>query len=174
MKDELEKYILENREAFDHQEPPEDAWKKIAQKRGIHSFSGPNFNQLWKAAAVVFFVIAIGLWLERRSLVEPYVSEQAIELRQAEMYYEGIIEQKISLVNNDQYLTQELGKTFAGDIYQLDSVYRKLKLTWEETPTERVRDAMIVNLQMRIELLNQQLQILETVKFRKNEKSVDL
>jgi hypothetical protein len=66
MKDKLEEYIKENKEKMDHLEPPVGLWNKI-QKGNDASKKDFNYNLLWKAAAVIFFAIALGLWFDRPS-----------------------------------------------------------------------------------------------------------
>jgi chromosome segregation ATPase len=59
----------------------------------------------------------------------------------------------------------ELYKKFAGDIQKLDSAYHSLRNTLNANPnTEQLLQAMISNLQMQIDLLNQQLTIIQKVK----------
>jgi hypothetical protein len=69
-------------------------------------------------------------------------------------------------------LSQELdlGKDFANEINMLDSMYAVLKKDMQNGNEENLVDAMILNLQLRIEILNQQLNIIQSIETRKNEK----
>jgi hypothetical protein len=67
-------------------------------------------------------------------------------------------------------IEEDFGKDLAG----LDSSYHRLKRELASTPNkEQIMDAMILNLQMRMEILNKQLKTLEKIKSiksnRKNE-----
>ncbi|OJJ16613.1 hypothetical protein BKI52_32380 [marine bacterium AO1-C] len=93
------------------------------------------------------------------------------ELAEAESYYtEKIAEKKKAL---DQYNLDDLAlkEEFKGDISELDSTYRALKKELYTVPgKEKVSEAMILNLQTRIEILNQQLKILEKTQKEKGKK----
>ncbi len=61
-----------------------------------------------------------------------------------------------------------------GDISGLDSSYARLKRELVNTPNkERIIEAMIINLQMRMDILNQQLKTLEKIKQLKSQKKND-
>jgi len=93
------------------------------------------------------------------------------ELAEAESYYtEKIAEKKKAL---DAYKLDDLAlkEEFKGDISELDSTYRALKKELYTVPgKEKVSEAMIMNLQTRIEILNQQLKILEKTRKEKEKK----
>ena len=90
------------------------------------------------------------------------------ELAEAESYYtEKIAEKKKEL---DQYKLDDvaLKEEFKGDISELDSTYNALRKELYTVPSkEKVSEAMILNLQTRIEILNQQLKILEKTRKEK-------
>ena len=93
------------------------------------------------------------------------------ELAEAESYYtEKIAEKKKEL---DEYKLDDLAlkEEFKGDISELDSTYRALKNELYAVPgKEKVSEAMIMNLQTRIEILDQQLRILEKTRKEKSKK----
>ena len=65
-----------------------------------------------------------------------------------------------------QYVSNnpEIDKNLLSEIDQLDSTYHELKSNLKEGYNERIIDAMVVNLQMRIDILNRQLDVLEKIK----------
>jgi phage shock protein A len=63
----------------------------------------------------------------------------------------------------------ELYRQFVSDITQLDSSYNSLKKELPANPNrEQLLEAMIQNLQLQTELLNQQLRIIKQIKQAKN------
>jgi hypothetical protein len=96
-------------------------------------------------------------------------------LARVEQYYTHQINEKLATLTNNKVLSPEVQKAFLADVEKLDSAYQQLKLTMKDTPSDKVKDAMIVNLQTRIELLNTQLEILENIKnVKKDEKAYNI
>ena len=95
----------------------------------------------------------------------PVLSE---EFNQAEDYYVSLINQKRQSIKDQ--LTPEQQEQFLVEIDQLDSMYVELKKTYQTNASnDRVMDAMINNLQLRLDILNRQLEILENIKNQNNE-----
>lgn len=175
MSDRLENYIKDNREEMDHMEPPIGMWQRI--EKGSQKNKGLNLNNLWKAAALIFLVLSIGLWLNRPTVDQVIAENENIngELLQVEQYYTSLINEKIDIITSNEALSPAVEKEFLQDVEKLDSAYQQLKFSLETTPSDKIKDAMIVNLQMRIELLNQQLEILEKIKsVKKDEKAYSI
>ncbi len=164
MKDKLEKFILENRNDFDVYEPSENVWTKIEknQKRRLHKTNWKGW--LWKAAAILvifgssllFFemlhykgIHIISLEKEQEEVVIP-------ELKEAEMYYSSIIEEKIREIK--PMLTEHPGmdKEINKDLTELDSMYTELKKDLKDNiATGEVVHALIENYRMRIDILEE-------------------
>ena len=108
--------------------------------------------------------------------LEQKVAQLAPELLEAEAYYSQQISQK--LVQLRSMDLAELGideVQFEQQIGMLDSAYTQMKTDLvESAANERVLNAMIENLQMRMEMLNSQLQILEKVNQIKQDKNNEI
>ncbi len=170
MGDNLEKFIIENRDSFDDATPSEKVWNQIDQDLGKkHSF----WPKMWKVAAVIFMASTIFLVIDRNfnSMNEgPVLSEEFI---QAEDYYISLIAQKRQAIK--EQLTPEQHEQFLVEIDQLDSMYVELKKTYQTNASNnRVTDAMINNLQLRLDILNRQLDILQNIKNQNNEKDTSI
>ncbi len=171
MGDQLEQFIMKNRSSFDDAEPSEKVWKGIDKKVR----KSQNFLQVaWKVAAVIFMVSTVYLLLEknlRDSQFDQLVAEsaqQSEELQQAEDYYTQLI--NVKKLEIQEQLTPDEQDEFLEEIEQLDELYLELKKTYQTTTaSERIVDAMINNLQLRLNILNKQLEILENVKDQNNE-----
>ena len=163
MKDRLEKYIEENKAELDYRTPPDSAWKKIEEK--LQTSSSPNYLRYWQAAAVIFFVVSIGLVLKNYQGAESdiTVSETVVEFETTEEYYFDVIESQQGLLT--RYLQQypDLAADFNSDLAELSRNYNKLKKDFETTGDSQVLNALIQNLQLQQELLHNQLKIIQQI-----------
>jgi hypothetical protein len=180
----LERFIRDNRESFDHLEPSGDVWDKIGTAIGqpqkttrVISMSRAG----WAVAATLFLAFAgiLGYQIFNRP-VEPSIAlgEKKTEIPSDSLVnlidpqygklvsqFTTVIEAKQSELRKLEKDDPELYKKFAGDIQKLDSAYHLLRNTLNANPnTEQLLQAMISNLQMQIDLLNQQLIIIQKVK----------
>ena len=170
MGDQLEKFIMDNRGAFDENVPSDNTWNRIDHKLKEKSKLWPT---VWKVAAVLFMVSTLYLMVDRNSHPmedEPILTE---EFNQAETYYINLITQKRKIIQEE--LTPDHRKQFLSEIDQLDAMYLELKKTYQTNASnDRLMDAMINNLQLRLEILNKQLEILQKIKNQNNEKDATI
>ncbi|WP_462251448.1 hypothetical protein [Ekhidna sp.] len=170
MGDQLENFIMANREGFDNASPSENTWKGIDQRLGDKQSIWPT---VWKVAAMIFMVSTIYLMIDKRQSDEldgPMLSD---EFTQAEDYYVSLIAQRKQAIQ--EQLTPEQHEQFLVEIDQLDSMYLELKKTYQSNASnDRVMDAMISNLQLRLDILNKQLDILQNIKNQNNEKDISI
>lgn len=169
MGDQLEKFIMENREAFDAAVPSDKTWSKIDKRL---TKKGSVWPTIWKVAAMLFMASTIFLMIDKHTNESegPILSE---EFTQAEDYYVTLINQKRQAIKNQ--LTPEQHEQFLVEIDQLDSMYVELKKTYQTNASnDRVMDAMINNLQLRLDILNKQLDILENIKNQNNESDISI
>lgn len=173
MGDELERFITQNREAFDTEIPDEKIWNRIRSKTG----SGNHMLKWWKIAAVLFLLSTVYLLVER-NLGSPYTRDhhstgEVAEFVLVEDYYSQLIAEKTHEIN--QYDRGHLKVEFLREIDRLDEMYAGLKETFKnQNSTDLLVDAMISNLKLRIEILDQQITILEKLKAIENEKDSNI
>jgi hypothetical protein len=157
--DPLRDFFKKNLRSFDHREPPVDAWKNISRAL----WQGDQSRRalvIWRAAAVLFFGLSAYLFLSSGDLGRTReVTRLQGEFRDLETFYAGQIAEKVSLIddfenaNEDDQVTQDLQK--------LDEMYQVLREEMRSKPTEKVKDALILNMLVKIDLLNQQIKKLE-------------
>ncbi len=169
MKDKLEKYIGENKDKLDTGIPSDAVWESI-EKELEEEVPKKIFNltNLWKVAAVFFFGLSIHL-LSQMNQTTDVTSIQVAqtmdeEFLETETFYVSQISTKRTQLLQNSRENPELVKDFTNDINKLDSIYQTLKGELESENTDALQNALIQNLQLRMELLNQQLMILENVK----------
>lgn len=176
--DNLEKFIVNHREEFDNREPADDLWQGIEKGLGKKQGKEPMIGRwIWKAASIILFAAVIGLLVERNMHINEPVriapaGERLTELDQVETYYSRMISQKRQEIQSYLRENPDFRKSFNKDINQLDSMYDGLKTELAHSYSDKIVDAMIVNLQVRIRILNQQLNILQAIeKTKENEKA---
>jgi len=157
--DQLDDFIRKNRSDFDDKEPSGNVWNNIEASMNFGSASFLNSLALWRAAAVVFMVLSAYL-LVPKSFFTSYKSDVAAnEFRDVEAFYFQQISEKVELI--DGFKKNEGLNGFTQDFKQLEAMYMILKEEMRTRPSQKVKDALVLNLLVRINLLNQQLQKLE-------------
>lgn len=155
MKDELKDYIEQHREAFDTKEVPEKIWFNVRQNLfGEKGFWQPI--RYWQAAAVVFFALSSFLFLQDRVGVKQQASLK--EFKATEAFYIEEISEKMKMIHSVN--ASDLNG-FTQDFQQLEAMYMVLREEMNQQPSEKVKDALILNLIIRINLLNKQLHEVE-------------
>jgi len=176
MNDNLEKFIRTHRAALDDKEPSSELWGKIAGEIGSEKKIKPVSRSVvfWRVAAAVFFFATSALLIDKfayRELI-PTVNATTANpaLNEAEGYYLSLISQmkeEITAYGKNDYSDPQ----FNQDMNSLDSVYQVLKLELPLGNEQNIVDAMIQNLQLRIEVLNNQLELIQSTKKLKREKN---
>ena len=168
MKDELEDFISRNRNAFDDKEPSEKVWKGIEHKLFSPVKTLWNSVILWRAAAVVFMALSIYLLIPRNEVRK----QNAVALKEftdVEAFYTKQISEKVELIDA---IRNEGLNGYTQDFQQLEAMYLVLKEEMKSSPSQQVKDALVLNLLVRIDLLNQQLHKLEK-EYKPDEKKAE-
>ena len=161
--DKLEKFVGEHRQEFDTEEPRIQVWDQIkSQLDGSKVISMNRYSWVWKAAAVFLFGLSSYLLIEKQMTsnnqeVAQTGEVQKFALSEIEMHYTSIIEQKRVEILKLGADHPSLIQNFQNDVGALDSLYSELQVEFRETNNERVLDAMINNLKLRIDILNYQM-----------------
>ncbi len=158
----LKNFIDQHRDEFDHQEPPKEAWKNIEAELSPSKSKRLWDNVVvWRAAAALFLGLSVFFFVTRNGAEgkrEDLASIQT-EFHDLESFYTEQIAEKVSLISDiDSF---EDGDQFTQDIQKLEAMYQVLREQMKTQPSQKVKDALILNLLVRIDLLNLQLQKLE-------------
>ena len=176
----VEQFINNNREEFDS-EKMKGGWEKIEpeikQKKTIRTI-----KRFWWAAAASIVIIVSGLiYYNTTHENNPPTAIQPVDLPSKELTddvdpaYTNQMDQFAQLIRIKQTeLTQNKSKhpvlyeQFLKDNNQLDSSYNYLKSKLSANPNKEILlDAMIQNLQLKLELLTRQLLIIKQSKHKK-------
>lgn len=166
--DSLHRMVKEHREEFDHRSPSKKVWKGIVNTLfGREVVSLWNSVPLWRAAAIVLFGLsAYLLFTGPRTVTMPGLALSQQEFRDVESYYSAQISEKVALISHEGLFSDD---SFTQDLQKLEAMYTVLAEEMKKHPSEKVKDALVLNMIVRIDLLNQQIQKLEDTKRDKAE-----
>ena len=178
MDDKLEKFIKSHRKELDDKEPGKDLWEAIQHQVEVETKETRSIRSVvyWRAAAVFLLLACSWLIFDRINQPDNNQDKLAVinpQLQEAEGFYISLIQQKRNelIVMSEKYA---LGNDFILEIDRLDSLYSQLKQDLAKGNEENLVDAMVLNLQLRIELLNQQLSIIESLENSPKDESIIL
>lgn len=185
----LEEFINENRGAFDDEMPSGEVWQKIelAIPKQVSADVSSKPAKLftikplvkWSIAASILLAAATAVFFLDRKPDLPAVNtagtttdtttgdivaampEAAPEVSQIAKLI-VLKQEELKVFSKEQ---PELYRQFTTDINQLDSSYRTLKNQLSKAPNkEMLIEAMVQNLQLQLNVLNQQLTIIHQIK----------
>ena len=162
MKDQLEDFIRQNKAAFDDKDPSDKNWKRIETTIGFSKESWWNKVGVWRAAAMLFLALSIYLLIPKftSTITTAQTDASLKEFNDVEAYYVQQISEKVELI--DELKTEEGLNGMTQDFQQLEAMYLVLKEEMRTRPSQKVKDALVLNLLVRIDLLNQHLHKLES------------
>lgn len=184
--DKFEKYIRTHKEELDSGEPSEQVWERIAlkldERKPTKQAQLVPIARLWQVAAVFVgiivsmaaFQIYYNIQTKKKLVakVENSVNLESLnpELAEAEQFYFMQIEEKREEVQ--KYNAEGVKADNEAERYmtELDIAYRDLKKELLVNSNELVVSEMVRNLQIRMDLLNQQLEVLKQIEKAKRQR----
>jgi hypothetical protein len=176
MKERLESFVRDNKKDFDRFELPVGLWDKIEKQldekkigmqveNGLKKEKVVRVSFLLKVAATIIPLLFAGLWFYQYQVRQSTeLSNIDPKLAKQQIHYASLIELKRSELKRIEKEEPQLYKEFSSEIKKMDLNYQKLKNELPASPNqEETVKAMIRNLQIQTELLNQQLQIIQQI-----------
>jgi len=160
MKDQLEDFVHRNREGFDDRDPSPKVWNNVEASLGLKNRSWFNSLVLWRAAAVFFMALSLYLLIPKEGMKDNSLAMK--EFTDVEAFYIQQISNKVELIR--EFQANDGLNGFTHDFQQLEAMYLVLREEMKTRPSQKVKDALVLNLLVRIDLLNKQLQQLEEKK----------
>jgi hypothetical protein len=194
----LEQFMRDNRDQFDSEEPNDQIWKNLEQELAAKEKTEQKQTSQagiismlkilrWSAAAAILILAGIGIYslLNNRTVNDPVVVNPATQdtpavndklLKEINpgyakevVQFTQLIEQRQNELKEIEKVNPNLYKMFVADINKLDSSYNALKKELPQNPNrEQLLEAMIENLRLQTEILNQQLSIINQIKASKS------
>jgi septal ring factor EnvC (AmiA/AmiB activator) len=187
MSNKLKKFIWDNRNEFDDAVPSDKVWQHIESsmtgKKEKKFILTPLYK--WSMAAAAVLLLSAGVYffenrnkntkIEYAGNIPAPDTATAVEAPEVNQFAKMIAlkQEELRSLAKDQ---PELYSQFTKDITQLDSSYNILKKQLSATPNrELLLEAMIQNLQLQLNVLNQQLNIIHQIKQSKkyNHEKID-
>jgi uncharacterized membrane protein YdfJ with MMPL/SSD domain len=182
----LEKFIKENRNAFDDDIPADKIWQGVEASINHNKktkLANMSSKLKWSIAAAVIILAGIGIFfkMQQNSVqkIDTVNADTTSSSDLAKLAPESLPEMnefaKLIALKQDELKKlsteqPELYQKFTKDIIQLDSTYITLKKQLSIAPNkELLIEAMIQNLQLQLQVLNQQLHIINQIKNSKND-----
>ena len=182
----LEKFVGDNRNEFDDKMPSDKVWENLAA--GLASKKQKKFIlrplYKWSVAAAILITAGIAIFLvvnmskrNNHDFVTTAKVDTVNDINGIAPEYAPEVNEFAKLVVLKQEELKalapeqpELYRRFTTDINQLDSSYISLKSQLGATPNREVLiEAMIQNLQLQLNVLNQQLNIINQIKQSKKQ-----
>lgn len=166
----IEKFITDNRKAFDDELPPDGIWENITAvfegedliKKREKSLrlrtmvSAAAMLVLIASAAILFYYTRPSARLDY-SQIDPVLAKQQVE-------YASLINEKKDALSTMAMKDPQLYQEFTAVIEKMQANYKQLKTELNQSPNKELTlEAMINNLKVQIEVLNQQLEILNYI-----------
>jgi hypothetical protein len=205
-KDNLERFIRDNREAFDDKEPSGSLWQKLEAElvKQVPDRSSPFQNiykntsrtggsqtgegarlsgrQIgwprldWRVAASIAVLLLAGAFLYMNQQYgvthQPEVVAASPSYAKEVVQYTQLIDDKRAELKQMTEDNPALYQEFATDLDRLEKSYQSLKSDLPKNPNQEVLiQAMIQNLQLQINLLNEQLRVIQRIKQQTHETS---
>jgi len=178
MSNKLKNFISDNRKAFDDERPSDKVWENIeasfshTQKKKKKFILTPLYKWSMAAAAVLILASGVYFFVIREPKEKIVTASTETEIEKLAPEYAPQMNQFVKMIDTKQEELKllakeqpELYQQFTKAIHQLDSSYNTLKNQLSATPNrEMLLEAMIQNLQLQLNVLNQQLNIIHQIK----------
>jgi hypothetical protein len=179
MSNKLKKFIWDNRTAFDDEVPADKVWDNIEAsftvKKKKKFILRPVYKWSMAAAAMLIIVSVFYFNYNKKPAETTVIAANEPDINKLAPEYAPQMNQFVKMIDLKQEELKtlateqpELYKKFTAAIHQLDSSYNTLKDQLSATPNrEMLLEAMVQNLQLQLNVLNQQLNIIHQIKEQK-------
>jgi arginine decarboxylase-like protein len=178
MKDNLDKIFEKLKNQFDTEEPTIGHFNRFEAKLNQTKQSNKSFKLFSYAAVAASIVLLFGVWLGASfSNTGMELASISSEMEETQSYFLATIENELSTIESERNSdTEQLINDALKQLEKLEIQYNTLTLELKESNEDkRIIYAMISNFQQRIDILQNLLQQIDTVKQLKkqnNEKYV--
>ncbi|MDQ7949141.1 MAG: hypothetical protein REI78_05360 [Pedobacter sp.] len=174
MKNKLEGFIKENKREFEVKGPSEQLWERISAELDKKQQKKSFKLYQWMSIAAML-VIGLGAYLtySYQSHRQIDVADVSKSFGKKEVHLASLIEEKKDSLEVYAKDNPELYHKFMSDVSKLNADYETLKKQLQTSPNSQiVVRAMMKNLDIQLQVLNQQLMIINQVNQYKKENSI--
>ena len=181
-RDNLEKFVAENREAFDDRLPNRDIWSAIDQDLRAQVQPPTRTAWYWKVAVILLLGAVSFLLFDKYSVqtetltdLESAEESNVEKFEDLESFYASIINRKRIKLDEELVSNSEHYNYIEADLQELNELYADLKeMFLESQPSDELLDRLLHLLRQKIHLINSQLDIIGTEKIKASSREVDL
>ncbi|NRF41933.1 hypothetical protein [Pedobacter foliorum] len=175
MSKKLEEYIREHKKSFDVGTPSDELWSKIETALDKEKVKKPLRVPLWFAIAasltVVMTITFIYTYRSKQTGID--IADVNPIYAKKEMKFASLIEQKKDSLMVYAQENPKLYSEFSSDLQKLGADYENLKKQLQNSPNQKlVVRAMVKNLELQLQVINQQLSIINEVSQYKKENKI--
>ncbi len=171
----IETYIKANKKEFDVKVPSEALWSRIENKLDQNSVKKPSRVPFWLSIAASLIVITtfIFTYTYHKKTKEVDIADVNPLYAKKEMKFASLIEEKKDSLMVFAKDNPDLYHRFSKDLNQLGADYESLKKELQNSPNQKlVVKAMVRNLEIQLQIINQQLSIINEVDQYKKENRI--
>ena len=164
MQDKLEKFAKDHKDEFDSLTPKDSLWEGVQTKLEASKKAAARII-FWRAAAILLFIFSIGIsfYANRDSINNSNKVVYDSDFITTEKYYTSVIHEREQLLTLVASTYPDVKDDFETDWKMLDQSYAILKEEYSKNQSNEILDALVQNLRSRVDLLNRQIQILESI-----------
>jgi len=171
----IEEYIKENKKEFDFKTPSDQLWARIDAGLNKEKVKKKSKMPFWFgiAASLMLIMTVTFIYTYRNRAQELEIADISPVYGKKEMKFASLIEERKDSLQVYAKKNPVLYARFSADLNQLDGDYEKMKKELQHSPNqEAVVRAMVKNLELQLQVINQQLSIINEVNQYKEENQI--
>lgn len=172
----LEEYIREHRKEFDLNSPSDQLWGRISTALDGDTVKKRSRVPFWlgiAASLIVVLSVIFTYTYRNREQGELEIADINPVYAKKEMKFASLIEEKKDSLQVFAKKNPKLYAEFSADLLKLGSNYEVLKKELQNSPNQKVVvRAMVKNLELQLQVINQQLMIMTEVDEYKKENQI--
>jgi len=175
MSKKVEEYIREHRKEFDVELPSDQLWGRIVNELNKENIKKPFRVPLWLglAASLIVVMTITFIYTYRNHTADMEIADINPGFAKKEMKFASLIEERKESLQAYAKENPALYQQFSSDLEQLEADYAKLKEELLKSPNPRlIASAMVKNLRLQLQVIDQQLSIITEVNQYKKENSI--
>ena len=172
MNNKLAEFIKENKKAFEVEGPSPSLWNRIDSELIKQQKSKSGFKRYYwmKVAALLLVTVSIFILYRRNQNLPIKIADVNLSAKQKAIRFAHQIKEKKDSLAVFLQSDPELYAKFNNDLNLLANDYEKLKKQLQNSPNKAILvRAMLKNLELQLQVLNQQLIIFNQVEQYKKE-----
>lgn len=171
----IEAYIKEHKKEFDVKEPSDQLWSRIDAALTKEQIKKPSRVTFWLgvAASLVVLIAFVFISSNRKRDRSLDIADINPVYAKKELRFASLIEEKKDSLQVYAKKNPVLYAHFSADLNKLGSDYERLKKELQNSPNQKVVvKAMVKNLELQLQVINQQLSIINEVNQYKEENQI--